>query len=27
MVIKAIAQPEIYIENAGALRTDVIASK
>lgn len=27
MVIKAIAQPEVYIENAGTLRTDVIASK
>lgn len=27
MVIKAIAQPEVYIENAGMLRTDVIASK
>lgn len=27
MVIKAIAQPEIYIENAGTLKTDVIASK
>lgn len=27
MVIKAIAQPEVYIENAGTVRTDVIASK
>lgn len=27
MVIKAIAQPEVYIENAGTLRTDVITSK
>ena len=27
MVIKAIVQPEVYIENAGTLRTDVIASK
>lgn len=27
MIIKAIAEPRIYIENAGATRTDVISSK
>ena len=27
MIVKAIAQPEVYIENAGVARTDVIASK